>query len=802
MDAVQFGHWLHKRRRSCGFASQHALVERIQQEPKLAQEGISEAFLARLETGQLVHPFRGGVRRRVLVLAELLCHTQRDVSSYIHAAELTELDSKESEQIAQLRKRLSPSQQRMLLLPARPTHIIGRKDAIDELRQALCQKEQTLFLVTGMAGVGKSTLAAEVLYALANDVPQHISFDAIISFSCKGYEGNKGLLALCEHILALFKTHSVFTRKAGKTLRHETSTTSMPEDDDAAVSQAVNQVRHILADCSVLIMLDDLDAHFPLHSALEALGSQQQTAPHAVLATSRYQFAPFAATYRVHLTPLSAPAALEYFSLLLHRSLNNEEQDASQKLCALVGNLPMALESIAAFCTAGVPLTLLYETLTAQSLSSLLVHDYALYTRLKHAFAFLTEEQHKRFSLLSLLDVSSIGQEWATLLLEHETSPVFLSGSLENGSDKNIASANTALEMGNFVRHSLLELSSSHIQDDTQLRYNFHPMLRAYGQRFVQQIEPQKLEAVRGNIRAYALTYLEQHSGSIRLLLRERDMLYACFIDALHDERHGEVMRFVDGLTPISCRLHSRSNGNTLFLKGIQATLYLHDRSQQVRFIHDFGWLCFHWGKLADATHAWTEALDITKSASLGYWLPLLSFAHLAHLQHKNDVAVHYVEEYLHRARNDAPQHQYVYAYLLLALYKRLIGERDDAYEALGTATTLLSSYNFPQKSTFGYFIDKHLRIERARLLGEYAVTQEETELLIAFLEQAEEHYDVASLLLEQATFAQQQGRWEHVPAMALRSKRAAEKVDAAYLRQLSLHLVQHISTENLPLKR
>src|SRR5712692_3354240 len=87
MDAVQFGQWMSKRRHACGFRSQRTLAETtdaINRSP--TEPAISENFLARLEAGQLAHPFRGSVRRRVLALAWYLCKTPQDVKVYLRAA--------------------------------------------------------------------------------------------------------------------------------------------------------------------------------------------------------------------------------------------------------------------------------------------------------------------------------------------------------------------------------------------------------------------------------------------------------------------------------------------------------------------------------------------------------------------------------------------------------------------------------------------------------------------------------------------------------------------------------------------
>src|SRR6266699_1326860 len=78
MDAVQFGRWISERRRAGGWGSQRALAESVRRHPLISKYRITEDFLARLEAGHFVHPFRGSVRRRVLALTCLIC-TSRGV---------------------------------------------------------------------------------------------------------------------------------------------------------------------------------------------------------------------------------------------------------------------------------------------------------------------------------------------------------------------------------------------------------------------------------------------------------------------------------------------------------------------------------------------------------------------------------------------------------------------------------------------------------------------------------------------------------------------------------------------------
>src|SRR5947209_7256695 len=128
MDAVQFGRWLSDRRRKYGWRSQRVLVETINQDAFLKECGISEDFLARLEAGQLAHPFRGSVRKRVVSLARLLCKTPRDLQAYLHAAELIDLSPEEADEVKHLRERLAAKHPATVsLLPPRPLRLLGRE---------------------------------------------------------------------------------------------------------------------------------------------------------------------------------------------------------------------------------------------------------------------------------------------------------------------------------------------------------------------------------------------------------------------------------------------------------------------------------------------------------------------------------------------------------------------------------------------------------------------------------------------------------------------------------------------------
>ena len=150
MDSVQFGHWISERRLKYGFRSQRALAERVSGDPMLGTLGITENFLARLEAGSFAYPFRGHVRARVEALAWLLCATPRDVNIYYQAAGLTQLDDHEAERLRALQKHLSRQQkcQRVLPLPPRPWHLVGREAVIKDIIDSLHLLETGLYAIT------------------------------------------------------------------------------------------------------------------------------------------------------------------------------------------------------------------------------------------------------------------------------------------------------------------------------------------------------------------------------------------------------------------------------------------------------------------------------------------------------------------------------------------------------------------------------------------------------------------------------------------------------------------------------
>lgn len=864
MDGVQFGRWLSERRQKCGFASQRTLVERVKEDPVLGTLGISKDFLARLEVGKFAHPFRGSVRRRILALAWVVCKTPREVQTYVRAAELTELHADETEQLHRLRTYLATQHtQQILPLPPRPNWLIGRTSTVQELLNTLCTMEMGLYAITGMAGVGKSALASETIHLLATNEHEQLQVfpDGIAAFTCTGRQGTSGLLSLLEDVIAVFGSQSA---PSGETFQQRSSAHTPRDsgkDADADLARALDRARFVLANKRVLLLLDNVDAQLPLRQALEALLGLNQhliarrrddesgLTHRVILSTSQYIFPPACMKHHLHLGPLEPSAALELFTTLIGRPLYTEELNDAEQLCAELGYLPLALEGAAAAATlGGISLSLLAAHAIERPLDDLLDAGHELRSRLLQAFASLDQAVLKRFALLCTLDIPLFGLETAAAMRSLIPRVDLCQSSTQDDDEQcipapqhletvssNAATAHgtatdcrrlppsphtatldlpvaalrsTAVDVGQLVRHSLLDLIPSEtcgipsqqnsMFNGRDAHYRLHPLISAHAVSMLSPLESAEVQAVRCHGQAYALSYIERHQNEIPFLERERVFLCASLAQAFQGEHYGQVVRFVEGLAPIASRLSSPRSADQLFSWGIQASQKLHDRYHLARFLHDLGWLYSTRGEFTRARQVWTESLEIatTVKRPILVWKPLASLAHVAHIQGECDAALHYTERYLERCQESGELIRTADVLCVHAFYTRLQGDLDEAYNYINSAMSVFSLHNPLQACSSANIVKLGIEVELARIQGDYAQSQTFVERRASLLQEKGNDYLLADLLFDQACFAQQQGRYDDGEQLAQRVIQAAEQGKVQHFSQRARHLVQqHVST-------
>jgi hypothetical protein len=516
----------------------------------------------------LSHPFRGTVRRRVLALAWLLCQSPRDIKAYLRAAELTNLNTEETEQVEQLKTYLAtPHTPSRLLLPPRPAGLIGQASALSELLNNLSTYD--VCAITGMPGIGKSALAYEALHQLAANERGCLRLfpDGVATFTGTGRRGIHGCVSLLHEIAAVF--HSPASKQKRNTfsnvdtsafeMLNQANQHALEDLGEADLAYALDLARLALANKRALLLIDDLDANFPLRQALDILLTHDQVqrgyheSAHerrVVLITSRFIPPPALVASHIHLAPLQPEDAYELFASLLRRSLAETERVYVQQLCAAVGYLPLAIEAAAtAVLTEGIPLALLAARVAECPLDRLLDSEHEIRAKLSDAFKSLEPSAQKRFILLSALRTPSFGLECAAALYlqpavesrvahasEEHTRVTNSVEQVQSRADIPLAQlASTAADMGQFVRYSLLDLVANETTQGSfttrsafrfnGTRYAMHPLLRAYAQEHLQSLNSADREAAQCNTQDYALAYVERYQGDVQSLEREREFL-------------------------------------------------------------------------------------------------------------------------------------------------------------------------------------------------------------------------------------------------------------------------------------
>jgi len=830
MDAIQFGRWLSTRRRRCGWSSQRALAEATQHEPFFSECDISEKFLARLEAGHLVHPFRGAVRQRVLALAALVCTTPREVHTYLRAAELTALGAEEAAYVQRLHASLQAQRaDPVMLLPPRPARLVGRAELVDDLLRHLATGNSGLYALTGMPGVGKSALAFEAMHRLVADERQRRRLfpHGVAIFTCTGRRDTQGMVALLHEIAEAFPaTMKLVSRAAhsGIALISSNESHAWPGARETDLADALARARLALAGKRTLLLLDDVDAQFPLRLLRDALlvssaesAREKREGKHAtgsmgeaackVLITSRYVPAPALLAHHLSVEVLESDAAIDLFTALLGRPLSDEQRADAERICAAVGYLPLAIEAAAsAVTTEGIPLSLLATCLAENPLGWTWDGEREVSSRLAQALDALDPQVQQRFVLLSTLGPRSFGLEGVAALYTslaeivgkaaaHGTDhgdavPEQRGNSQVSGEDHSLVNlplshlAHTADDLGHLVRHSVVELVTDeapagsdtlpHRLAEASARYRLHPLLYAHALERLAQLEPETVSGARRNMHAYALAYLERYQGEVIHLERERAFLLAALAELWQQQQYALVVRCVAGLLPLASHLGSSQNRERVLLWGIHASQHVRDQYRLAHFLYDLGLLRLCRGepfaavrRVLEESLAQAEALQ--RPVDPWLWRPFITLAYMAYLDGEDDAVRRFTGILLQRTQQAGEPFSSSYGFLIHGTYARLLGEREVASQDLSASLDLLTR-SHPARVSQREHVLVMAQTELARVQGDYAGSHKHMEDLIALAKETCQDCQIADILLDQAEFASQQGALADAQRLAQRA--------------------------------
>lgn len=440
--------------------------------------------------------------------------------------------------------------------PLPPLHFVGRDAELRHLRNRLTAKagKPTVALV-GMAGVGKSTLAAKLAETLRSDFPDGILWAYIA--------GNDPLDILGSWAQAL---------------GYDFSALSDVENRAAAL-------RGVLADKQILIVLDEVRSAARVRSLFVG-GSGSAT-----LLTTRDQDVAAA----LDATPYSlTEMTLTDGEQLLRRVLGEErvqiELDAAHELCALLQNLPLAVE-IAAQRLRSRPRRRLADMAARlrnmQERLDLSISDRAVRTSFMVSWESLDQEQQRIFALLSVFSGRSFAVPALAAIAEREEYPA-----------EDLLFALAALS-----------LLGEEEQGDGSVRYRQHSLLADFAREQLDLLGDARQSRLR--MAQYYLDFAQTHQTNYFALQPEWGNLMAGMRCVDTDREWQLVLGYAETLTPPWFTRARYTDARTGYAMAETAAQTLGDQQA-------LAYILLHWGQACIEQYAYDEAEQLlTKALAL-----------------------------------------------------------------------------------------------------------------------------------------------------------------------------------------
>lgn len=483
------------------------------------------------------------------------------------------------------------------ILPPRPVGFVGRERELSSLCAQLLQARNTGISVqiTGMGGIGKSTLASEVVHTLAGSAGAFP--DGIVTVSCNGQAGLPGLEWIYDRILAAWRV----------TLSPDALATA--GSDEKAVFLREDALRtRAQSQGGALLFLDNVERELPLDRLVETMAGLG----FATLVTSRVQ-SPSLRLYQHKIDVLTSESAIQLF---IERYVarggdwdGNPDLKTVSAIVTNLGYLPLAISLAAA--RAGLrqinPQALLHELAEPMSLNKLRLpggsKEGVRYV-LDQSVRSLTPVQQARFAALGSLH----NTEWPRAIVES----LFAAVRADDA-----ASAEDDLDL--FATYSLVDLFARTSGDSSgaQSRVRIHPVLHELAHEYWQEIPTEtQIAAIEGLLRALN-AFVRAYSKDFSVLERDEIVIVGAVNTAT--QQHIAVEPYRDLITSLDDYLNFGGRWNlhrALLQERVQADRQLHDLEDESLAELSLGNLASRQARYDDAERYYLRCLDIAHERS------------------------------------------------------------------------------------------------------------------------------------------------------------------------------------------
>jgi class 3 adenylate cyclase/tetratricopeptide (TPR) repeat protein/DNA-binding XRE family transcriptional regulator len=402
-------------------------------------------------------------------------------------------------------------------LPPRAPGFVGREADIAALTTML--RSKPVAAIVGLGGLGKSSLAAEVIYALAGDPA---AFPGGVAWvRCDGRTGLDGLAWLEDQLLAAW----------GAPLGVEASTHATDPEEALAIRERALRER-LRPDTSTdpspaLVLLDNVEHGLPLERLLDAVKPLGITP----LLTMRGEPSP-PHVYLLRLETLAIGAAAQLFAerYTARGGTWVAERDGAMaaEITAALGGLPLAIELAAARAARKrLPLATVAEELRGPDalsrLSDPLNPSTGVRYSLSKTLSALTPVQRMRFAALGLPK----GPDWALPPIERLLAGVPSAVLDQLNADRTDGPPSAQEDLEALVAYSLVSLVAG--AESSVPRVRLHPLVRELAReewaRLSVADQQAALQGLLAGVHEWLLLYQDAPTSVLKVQALDEDLI-------------------------------------------------------------------------------------------------------------------------------------------------------------------------------------------------------------------------------------------------------------------------------------